>query len=131
MRSLESFQERAVTWIIGSSYESYGNNLRRLIVLRIPMFMQMNDILLFDIIQCTNNQYPKLPAETPLTTRNREIFKLTKSGTEKLRGEFILKTCRNGLKTSFFDHAELYRKKLFGHQSLFLAVGMRLSNMQK
>ena len=72
MRILESFQKRAVKWIIGSSYESHGNSLRLLKILPITMFLQGNDILLSEILQRTYNQYLKLPPETTLTTQNRE-----------------------------------------------------------
>ena len=74
-------------WIIGSSYESYRNSLRLLNILPIPMSTQMNDILLYSILQSTKNHYLKLPPKFPLTTWNSEMIKVTTSR------KFIFKTC--------------------------------------
>ena len=58
------------------------------------MLIQLNNnIFLSGILQSTNNQYLKIPTETLLATQNREMIKPTKSSTQKLRGEFIFKTC--------------------------------------
>ena len=40
------------------------------------------------------NDHIKLPAKTENPGRTKEIFNLNKTRTEKIRGEFIFRTCR-------------------------------------
>ena len=58
------------------------------------MFIQLNDLLLVSKTLHEENSGIELPEVHTKETRKNEIFKMTKTRTEKARSEFTLKTCR-------------------------------------
>ena len=58
------------------------------------MFIQLNDLLLVSKALNEENSAIELPEVHTKETRNNEIFKMTKTRTEKACSEFTFKTCR-------------------------------------
>ena len=50
LQQLERFQKKVVKWILGQKVMPYPNQLRLLNILLLPMFMQLNDILLLSTL---------------------------------------------------------------------------------
>ena len=78
----------------GNKDTEYKSQLRLLNILSLPMFIQLNDLLLVSKALNEENSGIELPEVHTKETRNNEIFKMTKTRTEKGRSEFTFKTCR-------------------------------------
>ena len=93
---LEKYQKKVVKWITGNKDTEYKSQLRLLYILPLPMFIQLNDLLLVSKALNEENSGIELPEVHTKETRNNEIFEMTKTRTEEARSEF---TCRisNGL----------------------------------
>ena len=83
---------RVVQWITGSKISSYTSQLRLLNLLPLPMFLQLNDILLHVKLSNESNQLQLRKNEN--LGRHTESFILHTSRTERARGELTLRTCR-------------------------------------
>ena len=94
MRNLERFQRKFVSWITNSKTMSYIEQLRLSNLLPMPMYYQLNDLLLSSLqqIQPTNTRQPALPGNRSM--RRDDYFDLTKKRLEKSRGEFFFRTQR-------------------------------------
>ena len=94
LHSLENFQKKVVRWITANKTMSYRSQLKILNILRLPMFLQLNDVLLLSKI--TNEEMGTSISlrERPEIRRRSEIFKLWKTRTEKGRSEFFFRNCR-------------------------------------
>ena len=77
-------------------------HLRLLNLLPLQMFIQLNDLLLVSKASNEENRGFELPEVDTKETMNNEIFKMTKTRTEKAPIEFTFETCRiaNHLETS-------------------------------
>ena len=94
MRNWERFQRKVVSWITNSETLSYIE-LRLSNLLPLPMYYQLNDLLLLSSlqqIQPTNTKQPVLPGNRSM--RRDDYFDLTKKRLEKSRGEFFFRTQR-------------------------------------
>ena len=92
---LENFQKKVVRWITENKTMSYLSQLQFLNILPLPMFLQLNDMLLLSKI--TNEELGtsiSLPERPEKRGRRSEIFKLWKTRTEKGRSEFVFRNCR-------------------------------------
>ena len=94
IHNLEKFQKNVVKWKTGNKDTEYKSQLRLLNILPLPMFIQLNDLLLVSKALNEENNGIELPEVHTKETRNNEIFKLTKTRTEKARSQFTFKTCR-------------------------------------
>ena len=92
---LKKFQKKVVQWITGNEDTEYKGQLRLLNILLLPMFIQFNDLLLVPKALNEENSGIELPEVHTKETRNNEIFKMTKTRTEKAPSEFTFKSCRN------------------------------------
>ena len=73
---LENFQKKVVGWITGNKTMSYRSQLKILNILPLPMFLQLNDVLLLSKI--TNEEMGtsiSLLERTEIRGRRIEIFK--------------------------------------------------------
>ena len=95
LHQLENFQRNVVRWINGKKTKNYLSQLRILNILPLAMFLQLNDILLLSKItheeMATSIGLPKRPE---IRRRQREIFKLWRTQTEKARSDFVFRSCR-------------------------------------
>ena len=91
---LEKFQKKVVKWRTGNKNTECKSQLRLLITMPLPMFTQLNDVLLVSKALNEENSGIELPEVHTKETWNNEIFKMTKARTEKARSEFNFKTCR-------------------------------------
>ena len=95
MRNLERFQRKVVSWITNSKTLSYIEQLRLSNLLPLPMYYQLNDLLLLSSlqqIQPTNTKQPVLLGNRSI--RRDDYFDLKKELLEKSRGEFLFRTQR-------------------------------------
>ena len=93
LQQLERFQKKVVKWILGQKVMPYPNQLRLLNILPLPMFMQLNDILLLSKLTEDDSFLPMLKQNSE-KGRTKELFKLPKTRTEKARNDFFFRTCR-------------------------------------
>ena len=95
LQKLEFFRKKIVKWICGKHWQKYTDQLRMLNILPLPMFLQINDLLLLSKI-CTDYEHHSIPLPTAnnILDRRLEPFKLPKTRTEKRRGEFVFRTTR-------------------------------------
>ena len=91
---LEKFQKKAVKWITGLKDQSYTSQMRLLNILPLPMFIQLNDILLLSKMNPENNPSLNMPELHEPDRRITDIFKLPNTRTEGARREFVFRTCR-------------------------------------
>ena len=95
MRNLEWFQRNAVSWITNSKTVSYIEQLRLLNLLPLPMYYQLNDLLLlssFQQIQPSNTKEPMLFGKKSM--RRDDYFDLTKIRLENSRVDFFFRIQR-------------------------------------
>ena len=98
MRPMECFQKqkRALKWITGHRIASYFENMLSLRLLPLPMFLQLNDLLLLSklyhdkenalpLIETYEHQYGRVKSR---------LFKIPKLRTEKFR-ELLLSNCQS------------------------------------
>ena len=96
MRLMECFQKRALKWITGYRNPSYFENMVSLRLLSLPMFLQVNDLLLLSklyhdkekalpLIETYEHQYGRVKSR---------LFKLPKLRTEKFRENFYFRTAK-------------------------------------
>ena len=92
---LENAQKKVLRWITGNKTMRYLSQLKVLNILPLPMFLQLNDMLLLSKI--TNEEMGtsiSLPEWPEIRGRTSEIFKLWKTRTEEGRSEFVFRNCR-------------------------------------
>ena len=92
-KDLESFQKRALNWVCYDSNRSQLQQLR-LNVLRLPLFMQCNDILLMSKLLVEGEHNINIPTCNPKSGRFTILFKLNKCKKERTRGAFVYGTCK-------------------------------------
>ena len=95
LRNLKRFQRKVASWITNSKTLSYIEQLRLLNLLPLPMYYQLNDLLLLSSLQqnqSTNTKQPVLSGNRSM--RKHDYFDLTKKLLEKSRGEFFFRTQR-------------------------------------
>ena len=96
MRLMECFQKRALKWITGYRNASYFKNMVFLRLLPIPMFLQLNDLLLLSrlyhdkenilsLIQTYEHQYGRVKSR---------LFKIPKPRTENFKENFYFRTAK-------------------------------------
>ena len=90
---LERFQKKVIRWITGNKTGVYINELRLLNILPLPMFIQLNNILLLASLDSNERNEIVLNRRTT-RARNTEIFEMRKVRTEKARNEFVFRTSR-------------------------------------
>ena len=93
LQNLERFQKKAVKWITGNKGVNYSSPLRLLNILPLPMFLQLNDLLLAKVMH-ESSHCIELPDLTSANGRKKEVFRIEKTRTEKARIEFTLRNCR-------------------------------------
>ena len=64
-------------------------------VLPLPMYIQLNAILTLAKLKNDKSEHIAFPEINKLLGRSEELFNLRKTRTEKARGEFVFKTCKN------------------------------------
>ena len=94
LKQLEGFQKKAVKWITGLQDVDYKNQIRLLNILPLPMFLQLNSLLLLSKFMNEDSNCIELPETVQGRGRKNDIFCPTKKRTEKARGEFVFKNCR-------------------------------------
>ena len=90
----ESFQKKSIKWTTGLRYVCYEKLLRLLNILSLPMFLQLNNLLLLSKMMNEDSNCIELPQPIQDKGRENEIFMLDKKGIIKARGEFVFKNCR-------------------------------------
>ena len=94
LQFFERFQKKVVRWITCIKGSCYGNQLRILNILPLPMFIQMSGILLLAKVMTEDDEIISLPERQDPQKRITEVFKQYKTRTKKARGEFVFRTCR-------------------------------------
>ena len=94
LQNLERFQKKAVKWISGNKRVNYISQLRLLNILPLPMFLQVNDLLLHAKVMNESSHCIELPDLKSAYGRRKEVFRLQKTRTEKARSEFTFRNCR-------------------------------------
>ena len=108
LQQLERFQKKVVKWILGQKVMPYPNQLGLLNILPIPMFMQLNDILLLSKLTEDDSFLPMLKQNSEKGKTN-ELLKLPKTRTEKARNDFFF--CTFGLANRVEKYIEFNTKK--------------------
>ena len=90
----EKVLKKVIKWITGTKDTENKSQLRLLNILPLPMFILHNDLILVSKALNGETSGIERPEVHTKETRNNEIFKLTKTRTEKARSEFTFKTCR-------------------------------------
>ena len=92
---LKNFQRKVVRWITVNKTKSYRSQLKILNILPLPLFLQLNGMLLFSKITSEEMGTSISLTERPkIRGRRSEIFKLWKTRTEIGRSEFVFRNCR-------------------------------------
>ena len=91
LQLLELFQ-KAVIWKLGKKSAWYISQVSLLKILRLPIFMQTNFLLLITIDNKGSNLM--LTQEQNCSGRNNEMFNLPNRRTEKASGVIVFNTCR-------------------------------------
>ena len=95
MNALERLQKKAVKWIMGNKQTCYANSLRLLNILPLPMFVQMNDLLLFSSPTRGNlANILNLPTKMTCSARRPMNYQMKIPRTEKSRSEFFFRNCQ-------------------------------------
>ena len=92
MQNLERFQRKVVSWITNSKTLCYIEQLRLSNLLPLPMYYQLNDLLLLSSLKQIQPTNTKQPGNRSM--RRDDYFDLTKRLLEKSRGEFFFRTQR-------------------------------------
>ena len=82
IKKLELYQKKLLKWMTGKNNSGYATQLKKLNLLPLTMFMQLNDILLLR----------KLYFEDNSSDQPDVVISLKK--TENARGGFVIRTCR-------------------------------------
>ena len=104
MRNLKRFQRKVASWITNSKTLSYIEQLRLLNLLPLPMYYQLNDLLLLSSLQqnqSTNTKQPVLPGNRSM--RRDDYFDLTKKTTRKIPRRILLSHPKDSQQTSLQD----------------------------
>ena len=91
-RKLENFQRRVQKWVCAPHRGDYKDQLRLLNVLPLPLFIQLNDLLLSKLYQDINEHKINLSIQS-WKNRGQVTLKLNKTRTER-RTEFVYRTSR-------------------------------------
>ena len=95
MQNLERFQRKVVSWITNSKRLIYIEQLRLSNLLPMPMYYQLNDLLLLSSLQQNQSTNTRQPVLTGIRSMRRDdYFDLTKKRLEKSRGEIFFRTQR-------------------------------------
>ena len=99
LQNVKRFQKKAVKWITGNKGMKYISQLWLLNILPLPMFLQVNDLLLLAKIMHESSHSIELVDLTSAKGREKEVYWLQKTRTEKIRSDFTFRNCRleNGL----------------------------------
>ena len=92
LNRLERFQRKAIKWIMGNQSDDYKRQLSTLNLLPLPMFLQVNDLLLFSSL--CDEQHEMIPPRVPPNRRTRTLFETGGARTEKARSEFFFRNSR-------------------------------------
>ena len=90
--SQRHFQRKAIKWIMGNQSDDYKRQLSTLNLLPLPMFLQVNDLLLFSSL--CDEQHEMIPPRVPPNRRTRTLFETGGARTEKARSEFFFRNSR-------------------------------------
>ena len=92
---LENLKKNVVRWITGNKTMSSLSQLKTLNILPLPMFLQLNDMLLLSKIKNEEIRTSiSLPEGPEIRGKRSENFKLWKTRTKKGRSEFVFRNCR-------------------------------------
>ena len=88
-RKFENLQRRVLKWVCGAHRGNYKAQLRLLNVLPLPLFIQLNDLLLPSKLYKDIEEHKiNLPIES-WNNRGQVTLKLNKTQTERRRTEFV------------------------------------------
>ena len=73
---------------------NYISQLPLLNILPLPMFLQVNDLLLLAKVLLESSHCIELPDLTSANGRTKEVYRLQKTRMEKARSKFIFRNCR-------------------------------------
>ena len=92
---LFGLQKKAVKWIMGNKQTCYANSLRLLNILPLPMFVQMNDLLLFSSLTRGNlANILNLHTKMTCSARRPMNYQMKIPRTERSRSEFFFRNCQ-------------------------------------
>ena len=93
---MECLQKRALKWITGYRNASYFENMVSLRLLPLPMFLQLNDLLLLSkLYHDKENALPLIETyEHQYVRVKSRLFKIPKLRTEKFRENFYFRTAK-------------------------------------
>ena len=96
MRLIECFQKGALKWITGYRNASYFENMVSLRLLPLPMFLQLNDLLLLSkLYHDKENVLPLIETYEHHCGRVKSrLFKIPKLRTEKIRESFYFRAAK-------------------------------------
>ena len=95
MNALERLQKKAVKWIMGNKQTCYANSLRLLNILPLPMFVQMNDLLLLSSLTRGNlANILNLHNKMTCSARRPMNYQMKIPRTERSRSEFFFRNCQ-------------------------------------
>ena len=95
MNALERLQKKAVKWIMGNKQTCYANSLRLLNLLPLPMFGQMNDLLLFSSLTRGNlANILNLHTKVTCSARRPMNYQMKLPWSERSRSEFFFRNCQ-------------------------------------
>ena len=94
LQNLKWFQKKAMKWITGNKGVIYISQLRLLNFLPLPMFLQVNDLLLLAKVMHESLHCIELHDLARANGRTREVFRFQKTRTEKVRNKFTFRNCR-------------------------------------
>ena len=97
MRLMECLQKRALKWITGYRNASYFENMVSLRLIPLPMFLQLNDLLLLSklyhdkenalpLIETYEHQYGRVKSR---------LFKIPKLRNREIQRELLLSNCQS------------------------------------
>ena len=96
LRLMECFQKHALKWITGNRNTSYFENMVSLRSFPLPMFLQLNDLLLLSkLYHDKENALPLIETNEHQNGRVKSrLFKIPKLRTEKFRENFYFRTAK-------------------------------------
>ena len=95
MNALERLQKKAVKWIMDNKQICYANCLRLLKLLPLPMFVQMNDLLLLSSLTRGNlANILNLHTKVTCSARSPMNYQMKVPRTERSRSEFFFRNCQ-------------------------------------
>ena len=94
MTQYEIIQKRALNWILHSKYTNYKDKLKRLQLLPLPMYIQLNNLLL--LAKLIFKRYDTYMIDVPqyIVFSRYPMFQLKRPSKYRCEQNFFYQTCR-------------------------------------